>query len=212
MDIFLSVGSTANQAQEDFVRAVESRLRSEGLNPRTVGRNHFSAEAPLKTVTELLDQCVGTLVIALERSYFPQGVERRNGTKESALTEICLPTPWNQIEAALSYSRNLPLLVVVAHEVKPEGLLEPGYDWYVQRVEATESSLHTPEFNGVLASWKSKLRPGSERGKSLPDPSTMTVGQLLAALKPAQLWGLMIALAAFAGGAFALGAKLSGGA
>ncbi|NIK31399.1 hypothetical protein FHY15_000495 [Xanthomonas arboricola] len=212
MDIFLSVGNTANKAQEDFVCAVESRLRSEGLNPRTVGRNHFSLEAPLKTVTELVDQCAGTVVIALERLYFPEGIERRNGPKQSSLTNISLPTPWNQIEAALSYSRGLPLLVIVANEVRSEGLLEPGYDWYVQRVQPTEASLHTPEFNGVLASWKCKLAPRLKTAKATPDPSQMTVGQLIAGLRPAQLWTILGALAALIGGTFALGARLAGGA
>ncbi|MGE0387674.1 MAG: hypothetical protein AB7Q97_23360 [Gammaproteobacteria bacterium] len=52
LNIFVSVGGTATEQQEAFVRAVEDRLRSEGLIPHTVGRNAFSADAPLKTVTE----------------------------------------------------------------------------------------------------------------------------------------------------------------
>ena len=55
LDIFVSVGGTANERQEKFVQAVEERLRSEGLVPHTVGRNTFSAGAPLKTVTDLID-------------------------------------------------------------------------------------------------------------------------------------------------------------
>ena len=55
-NIFVSVGGTANERQEAFVRAVEDRLRSEGLIPHTVGRNTFSADSPVKTVTELLDK------------------------------------------------------------------------------------------------------------------------------------------------------------
>lgn len=36
-DIFVSVGSTATKKQEDFVHAVEERLRVEGLLPHTIG-------------------------------------------------------------------------------------------------------------------------------------------------------------------------------
>jgi hypothetical protein len=53
LNVFVSVGGTATEQQEAFVRAVEDRLRSEGLVPHTVGRNTFSSDAPLKTVTEL---------------------------------------------------------------------------------------------------------------------------------------------------------------
>ena len=102
LDIFISVGWTATAKQEAFVRAVEDRLRSEGLVPHTVGRNTFSADAPLKTVTELMDSCAGTVVIALERIYFPSGTDKRGGPNATALSEIRLPTPWNQIEAAMA--------------------------------------------------------------------------------------------------------------
>lgn len=88
LNVFVSVGGTATDSQEAFVRAVEDRLRSEGLVPHTVGRNTFSADAPLKTVTELLDKCSGTVVIALERMYFASGIEKRGGSKEAALSEI----------------------------------------------------------------------------------------------------------------------------
>jgi hypothetical protein len=105
MNVFVSVGGTATEQQEKFIRAVEDRLRSEGLVPHTVGRNTFSSDAPLKTVTELLNKCSGTVVIALERTYFASGIEKRGGPKESSLSNVKLPTPWNQIEAAMAYSR-----------------------------------------------------------------------------------------------------------
>ena len=44
--VFVSVGGPANDRQEQFVRAVEDRLRAEGLAPCTVGRNTFSADSP----------------------------------------------------------------------------------------------------------------------------------------------------------------------
>lgn len=74
LNVFVSVGGTATEKQEAFIRAVEDRLRSEGLVPHTVGRNTFSSDAPLMTVTELLERCSGTVVIALERTYFAAGI------------------------------------------------------------------------------------------------------------------------------------------
>ena len=72
-DIFISVGGTANDRQENFVRAVEDRLRAANLVPHALGRNTYPSEAPLKKVIELLDTCNGAVVIALERSFFPAG-------------------------------------------------------------------------------------------------------------------------------------------
>jgi hypothetical protein len=212
--IFVSVGATATPEQEDFVRAVEDRLRSEGLTPHTVGRNTFSSDAPLKAVTQLLKTCTGTVVIALERSYFPAGVSKRGGPNEAPLKEVRLPTPWNQIEAAMAYSAGHPLLVIVQVGILNEGLLEQGYDWYVQEVRLEGSALASMEFNGVLASWKSKVleqKPAAEPASDAPAskaPQDMTIGELLGGLKPAQLWSVLAALAALIAGAFVVGGKL----
>jgi hypothetical protein len=211
IDVFLSVGGTATDEQEKFICAVEDRLRSEGLAPHTVGRNTFSSDAPLKTVTDLMDKCSGTVVIALERMYFSSGLEKRGGPKESALEEIRLPTPWNQIEAAMAYSRGLPLMVIVEEGLKSEGLLEHGYDWYVQWVKPEASALNTNEFNGVLASWKRKMQQTRKPPHGVKVTSDLTIAELVGGLKPSQLYSVLATLAALIAGAFALGAKLVGG-
>lgn len=211
-DVFLSVGGTANKLQEDFVQAIEARLRVESLTPNTVGRNTFSVDAPLRTVTQLMDRCVGTVVIALERSYFPSGVEKRGGDSEMILAETKLATPWNQIEATLAYNRGLPLLVVVERGLRLEGLLEPGNDWYVQSVPLDIAYLNSDEFNGILASWKGKIeksqsQPASESRAAPTEIEKMTIGQLLSAVKPAHLWTLVLSSTAVIAGAFSLGAR-----
>lgn len=214
MDIFVSVGSTATEQQEAFVRAVEDRLRSEGLSPHSVGRNTFSAAAPLKAVSELMSKCAGVVVIAFERTYFPAGTEKRGGKKEAPLSDVRIATPWNQIEAAMAYTLGRPILVIVEEGLRSEGLLERGNDWYVQWVKLDMTALSTPEFNGVLADWKSRTLSTASAAKNTAkeaartDPEQMSVGQLLGSLKPGQLWALVGVLAVVVSGAFALGAKL----
>jgi hypothetical protein len=211
MNVFVSVGGTATDQQESFVRAVEDRLRSEGLIPHTVNRNTFSADAPLKTVTELMDRCVGVVVIALERSYFASGTEKRGGPKESALTDVRLPTPWNQIEAAMGHARGLPLMVIVESGLKSEGLLERGNNWYVQSVKLEPAALSSNEFNGVLASWTQKITQAPKKTSLAKAASDLTIAELIGSLQPAQLWSVLVALAALVAGAFAVGAKFFGG-
>src|SRR5688572_23047577 len=157
INVFISVGITSNDSQESFVSAIENRLRSENLIPNTVGRNKFKADSPLKTVIELMNECSGTIIVALERTYFPNGIERRNGLKEKTLTEIKYTTSWNQIEAAMAYSKGQPILVIIEEGIRSEGLLEKGYDWYVLTVKPETAALGTLEFNGVLSDWKKKV-------------------------------------------------------
>jgi hypothetical protein len=212
-NVFVSVGATATEKQEIFVRAVEERLRSEGIIPHTVGRNTFSAVAPFEQVTELLNKCHGAVVIALERTYFPSGLEKRGGPKEAKLSEVRYPSPWNQIEAGMAFTRGLPLMVIVEEGLRSEGLLERGFEWYIQSVEPAASALATSEFNGVLSSWKQKViqRANSmvsvELKRDVQPLEQLTLGDLFSRMKPSQLWSVLAALAALIAGAFALGAK-----
>lgn len=211
IDVFVSVGTALSPSQEEFVAAVEQRLRALGLNPRTIGRNTFSADAPLRAVTDLMDECKGAVVIALERFRFPIGEERPGSVAHKELADVRMPTSWNQIEAAMAYSRGLPLLVIVDETVRADGLLEHGNDWFVQGLPLDPSALNSPAFVGILASWRRRLdeRP-TQRSNPLRgrDPASLTVGQLVASLKPAQLWASLGALVAALGVAFALGANL----
>ena len=105
--------------------------------------------------------------------------------------------------------------MIVEEDIKSEGLLEYGYDWYVQTVELEASSLSSLEFNGVLASWKSKIIKERSQKKAIRkteiDLNEMTVGQLVSSLKPAQLWSVLVVIASLPAGTFALGVKLIGG-
>ncbi len=213
VDIFVSVGGTCTDEQELFVSTVEDRLRSEGLVPHTVGRNTFSSDAPLKTVTKLMEKCSGTVVIALERMYFTEGLDKRGGKEENLLKNIKLSTPWNQIEAAIAYTHGHPLVVIVEEGLKNDGLLERGYDWYVQIVKPEPAALNTLEFNGVLADWKSKVIEGQGKTQESKkqtgvSPANLTIGDIIKDLKPQQLWSFLVLFASALAGAFALGAKI----
>lgn len=207
LHIFVSVGSTATPEQEQFVCVVEARLRAENLLPHTVGRNTFSVDAPLKTVADVMSKCSGAVIIALERSYFPQGLDKP-GPAQVELRDVRLATPWNQIEAAMAYSANLPLLVVLETGVKDEGLLERGNDWYVQRCTLSPASLSTIEFNGVFASWKQKVQERGARPVVGLDPAQLSIGTILSTMKPAQLWSALAALGGLLAATFTLGAHL----
>ncbi len=215
MKVFVSVGTGLNPSQEAFVSAVEDRLRAVGLVPCTIGRNTFSTDAPLRAVAGLMDDCAGVLVIALERYYFPTGVERRGTSKQKNLQLTSMPTPWNQIEAAMGYSRGLPLFVLTDERLRCDGLLEKGNDWYVQEVSLDPAALNSPAFVGLLESWRGRISTRTEKSVAVApiapgsDPATMTLGQLVGSIKPQQLWAALTALSAALAASFALGAKLA---
>jgi hypothetical protein len=215
--IFLSVGKTSTQQQEAFVAAIEKHLQVNNLFPKTVGRSAFSSDQPLRLVADLMNECSGTVIIAFERTYIESGTERRGSADEKILSKTLLPTVWNQIEAAMAYTHRHPLLVIVEQGLKSEGLLEKGYDWYVQSCPLDASVLGGAEFAGVFADWKRRVEghtvaehtsdPSGSRSSTLPEK--LTLGDILKSLTVAQLWavisGLGVLLAGVATTAFKLG-------
>jgi hypothetical protein len=149
MKIFLSVGRTCTEQQENFVRRIEDTLRMHGFTPQTVGRSYFSSLQPLKAVSALMNECMGSVIVALERTYIQQAVD--------AITDICLPTVWNQIEATMAYTHGHPLLVMVQEGIKPEGLFEKGYDWYVLEANISQAPFSDMESSGVFSDWKNRV-------------------------------------------------------
>ncbi len=152
-NIFLSVGRAATTEQGRFVTAVEGLLKEYHLRPRTVGRTDFTTGKPLRKILNVMKNCSGTIVIAFERFHYEGGVELRGGTQESTLTDVSLPTVWNQVEAAMGYALGHPLLAIAESHLRTEGLLEDGYDWFISHVELTPASLNSIEFMSTFEKW-----------------------------------------------------------
>lgn len=157
LKIFVSVGRTRNELQDTFITAIEERLKSEGMAPCTVGRNFFKNKKPLVAVSDLMKECHGAMVIALERLHFPQGTERRGHPDSELLSDVKFPTVWNQTEAAMAYTHGLPMFLIAENGLRSEGFLENNYDWPVHWVDISPLELTTPQFNGALSDWKNDV-------------------------------------------------------
>ncbi|MEZ4710024.1 MAG: effector-associated domain EAD1-containing protein [Caldilineaceae bacterium] len=187
MQIFLSVGRTFTDQQEAFVSDLEKFLKAQGLTPLTVGRSYFSSQQPLKAIDNVMRECSGTMIVAFERLHIQQGFEKRGSPNQSPLDKVNLPTVWNQIEAAMAYTLGHPLLVMVQNSVRSEGLLEQGYDWYVQSVELQSRILWEPEFTGVFGDWKKRVESFNEAQKSQTTRSQIPISHSPAEKKTYQL-------------------------
>jgi hypothetical protein len=214
--VFLSAGRTETTAQDAFVVSVTQCLQDEGFE---VIRAQWSSEQPLKPIWRKMQECAGTAVIAFERMHFAEGVEFRGSPKQKPLEDVSVPTIWNQIEAAMAYTLGHPLLMVVQDGLREDGLLEGRYDWYVLRVPLEPTALSQREFRGVLLDWKGRvleaqghLLTRSTQSHASPEatlnPEALTMGQLVGALKPAQLWAIVATLVTALAAVFSAGLAL----
>lgn len=164
--VYISIGSAATPRQAEAADVIFHALETAGLSPRQMERNEWSAEQPLRGIKRVIDECHGAVVIAFPRYYFSSGTEREKNGGEKQLADIRITTVWNQIEAAMAYSRNLPLLVIAEHGLLEDGLLEGRYDWKVYWTDFASEELRSDAFIGYLESWK-KLVLATEDSQKL---------------------------------------------
>jgi hypothetical protein len=173
--VFVSVGRTSTPEQEAFVTAIEAHMLAHGLTPQALGRNYWSSQQPLRAIDELMTECSGVAIVGFERLRIVQAIDRRGSSTERQVTDVALPTVWNQIEAAMAYTRGLPLLVLVQEELRAEGLLETGYDWYVKRMAFETGIASDREFHGIFDDWRTRVETHHGRKSARPPASVADV-------------------------------------
>jgi hypothetical protein len=100
--------------QRAIVEIIAGALEHEGLSVERVTSTSYGAIAPLSNVRNAMRGCVGAVILGLSQLVVSGG-HWRPGTEDEALVEnLCLPTPWNQIEAGLAAGLGLPILAIRA--------------------------------------------------------------------------------------------------
>lgn len=153
-NVFVSVGGGRTPDQDRFVESVYRQIKSVGLTPLILDDYGAANTQPLTDVARRMDRCYGAVVIAFERTFIEKDVSRRNvPDRENRVDGTRLPTVWNQIEAAIAYTRGLPLLVLVEHGLSDEGMLESRYDWRVTWVDIAQDLANAPKFASIFKDW-----------------------------------------------------------
>ena len=212
LKVFVSVGTPANEDQRTFRDAVLGSIRLSGLSPRLMEDKDWDYKNPLRGVRRVMEECAGAVVIAFERYRFESGLELRDPEPRN-LKQVSFPTAWNQIEAAMAYERDFPILVIAQRGLVEQAVLETTQDLKPIWTELDPSFAQSDKFLGILRSWKEDIKiraAAGQRAEIELAAHKQSVGKLIASLPVGQLWALLTALigalAAIATVAYKLGA------
>jgi len=186
MKIFLSVGSTYNEQQEIFVRSFESFLSQNGCERLTVGRGSYYSSQPINSAKELMQEADAVVVIAFTRQLIKSALDKPNSENQKEITDKKYPTIWNQMEAAMAFGLDLPLLMIIESGLNQEAMLKDRLEYRALVTDLNPEFFSTDEFKGIFLDWKSKCE-NAQKNNNI-DVTSLTVGMLLKSLTPAQLW------------------------
>jgi hypothetical protein len=154
--VFVSVPATLTPPQQQMKDLFDQLLEANGLEPRTVGRTDYPVSFPLKAVLAIARRCSGGLVLGFEQLRVTKGVRKPETVEETALSELPLATPWNQLEAGILFGLRLPMLVFRERGIDG-GIFDPGASGtYVHPMPSPTSDLES--LQALILQWRSAVQ------------------------------------------------------
>jgi len=157
-----------------------------------------------------MKECDGAVIVAFERIYAKEGLERAESQTVKRLVDLRITTVWNQVEAAMAYCLELPLLIVCEPDLRQEAILEK-YDWYVHRTTLSKETTQEEQFEGIFKDWAGRVRAHHRAGPDTSESPSMTKrsDDILTVDLP-KFWGFLTVIGALLIAAFLAGSKWPG--
>lgn len=112
--VFVSMPNTLDKNQSRVQRLVFGELGHHGIEARTLGRTDYPTSYPLREVFTLAKHCSGGVILGFSQFRATVGTWKKGTPFEKSVRKskpVLFPTPWNQLEAGILFSLNVPLLV-----------------------------------------------------------------------------------------------------
>lgn len=156
--MFVSRPTLVAQADLEVCHALDGVLRTLGFESVTVGVNHFGNDTPLSQVRSVMAGCHGAVTLGLRQMAVASAIMKPDTPSESTLTNFGLVSPWNQIETAMAYAMDLPLLIVKGN-VLGNGIFDAAaVDSFIHEIPARGDWVNSPQLSAALSEWASKVR------------------------------------------------------
>lgn len=121
IDVFISRPNWLPPELESALSDFYSMLEDLWIYPNTIGISQSPLQTPFDDIVKLMERCKCVIILALPQIQITSGA-----IKENSVSNISLPTEWNQIETAIALSLKKPMLILLHKDVEPRGLLEKG--------------------------------------------------------------------------------------
>jgi len=126
--VFVSCPTKLTPEQRRARRVIQKLIDDLQLEARALGRSDYPKDVPLKEVFTIARHCHGGVILGFEQFRATAGkwnVNEKRKPIPSRARPLCVPTPWNQLEAGILFGLKLPLLIFREGEVYG-GILDVG--------------------------------------------------------------------------------------
>lgn len=156
--VFFSVASPFNDNQQQFIDRLKEYFLAHGVVLQTLVE--WNDDDPIIPILTELKKSAGCLVLALERYYINEGVEKRGSAQEGSIEQEGMTSPWLHIEAAIARSLDLPLLILKEESLKNEGLIHNDkQEWGIVRIKEDQfQAIEQYPIKNFILSWINQVK------------------------------------------------------
>jgi len=142
--VFVSCPTELNEEQEKKKAIIMGMLEQMQVEARTLGQSDYPKSFPLREILVLAKHCSGGIILGFEQIRIDSGIKKRGTLHESRIGNdakgLSIPTPWNNLEAGIFFSLNLPLLIFKEENIEG-GIFDNGVsDVFIHKMPEPESN------------------------------------------------------------------------
>lgn len=125
MKVFLSRPTNLSESNQLVTNELDIFLKNRNIETVTIGANTFTNDSPMVAVKSEMSDCVGAIILGFPQTHIKKGILKHDTTEACEIINKKLPTPWNQIEAAIAFAFDLPMLLIADNDISG-GVFDPG--------------------------------------------------------------------------------------
>jgi hypothetical protein len=162
-NVFISSPSVLNEQQSTFRKMLKIILKNKKLIVRDLTPEEYPNERPIVRVKKTIQVCNGVIILGMQQMIVKDCIVKKGTLNENRRHDILLPTPWNHIEAAISITMGLPILIISERGIEG-GVFDPEItEEIVHQVELNIDSFDSEEFINAINLWLEQIIDKSKK-------------------------------------------------
>jgi hypothetical protein len=162
LNVFISSPSVLNEQQSTFRKMLKIILKNKELIVRDLTPEEYPSERPIVRVKKTIQVCNGVIILGMQQMIVKDCIIKPGTQNENRRHDILLPTPWNHIEAAISVTLGLPILIISERGIEG-GVFDPEItEESVHQVELNIDSFDSEEFINAINLWIDRIMDKSK--------------------------------------------------
>ena len=157
LTIFMSMPSVARPDRIAIINSYRDFLYNKGYDVIYYQRDDYPMFGQMSRIRREISGSSGIIVFGFEQIKINNGIYRSHTNNEEYLKDVCLSTPWNELEVGMAVAKGIPILLVNDPSIK-RGIFDDNLRECFVFKTSSEESLSNLDQNSALSRWLDQVK------------------------------------------------------